>query len=131
MSIKKSSFLILFIVTIFVSSTPVKAEKLKRSLFKVEQMTCNACVSKVYNRLMKLDGYEGMLVNIEKKLIAVDHQEKLMPDSILSAMAEINKPANPIQPSRIASSTSISATMPGWQKQSDGWLSKLFRMFDL
>jgi len=36
---------------------------------------------------------KGMLVNIEKSLIVVDYPDKLILDSILSAMTETDKPA--------------------------------------
>ena len=82
-----------FFWTILVSGTPVQAEKLERSLFKVEKMTCDACAAKIYNRLTQLDGVEGLLINIEKALIAVEHSETLTIDAIMSAMADIDKPA--------------------------------------
>jgi len=116
--------------TILVSGTPVQAEKLERSLFKVEKMTCAACAAKIYNRLTQLDGVEGLLINIEKALIAVEHSETLAIDAIMSAMAEIDKPAKPVTASQIGAPDGVTETLPGWQRKSDGWLSKLFRIFD-
>lgn len=125
--LKNSMLIYFFGISVMASGTA--AQGLKRTVFKVDQMTCGACAAKVYNRLIKLEGFKGLLVNIDKQMIAVDHWETLAPETIIAAMAGIGKPARRLPVSETGSTKGISGTTPGWRQQSDSLLARIFRMF--
>lgn len=121
-------FVSCIIGVILAMDQPVFARQLTRSVFSVESMSCSACAAKLYNSLVKLEGFEGMLVNQNERMIAVDHSPSLTIESITAATTAIGKPASPVQLNHPVTTLKFSDKLSGWDVQSDGIIAKLFRI---
>ncbi len=73
-------------------STP-PSDVTQRAVFQVENLTCGACFSKINSALTPLEGFSGMGANLLRKLVAVDFNAPLTPESIGAAIAGLGYPA--------------------------------------
>ncbi|HCY87972.1 MAG TPA: hypothetical protein DHV36_22740 [Desulfobacteraceae bacterium] len=65
----------------------------QRAVFKVENLTCGACFSKINSALSPMDGFSGMGANLFRGMVAVDFVAPLTPETIKDAISAIGYPA--------------------------------------
>ncbi len=66
---------------------------LQRAVFKIENITCGSCFSKINASLTPLEGVSGMGANLFRKRVAVDFNASLSPDEIGQAITQAGYPA--------------------------------------
>lgn len=119
---------LLFISFIFFSA-PTWAEDSRRTFFKVNNLSCGACIGRIHAKLKTFDGYIRMLSNIDKGLVAVDHRQNLTDSEISEALTSIGYPAKVASESEYDQQRSISSKSPGWRSPSDGFFARFFRIW--
>ena len=126
--------IILFITHILVFlvliSSHSHAEDLKRTVYKVSNISCGACVIKIDTRLRKSEGYIGLLVNIKEGLVVVEHDSALERREIIRAMTTIGYPTRALETAEVASLESVSSESPGWRSPSKGLIASIIRYFN-
>ncbi|CAB1065390.1 hypothetical protein D1BOALGB6SA_10187 [Olavius sp. associated proteobacterium Delta 1] len=105
------------------------AEDSGRTFFKVNNLSCGACLVKINAKLKNFDGYIGMLANIDKRLVAVDHEQSLTDSEISEAITSIGYPAKMASESEYNQQRSISSESPGWKSPNDGFFARLLEIF--
>lgn len=66
---------------------------LQRAVFKIENITCGSCFSKINASLTPLEGVSGMGANLFRKRVAVDFIGSLSPEEIGQAITKAGYPA--------------------------------------
>lgn len=64
-----------------------------RAIFKVENLTCGACLSKINAQLESMEGFTGMGANLLRKMVAVDLVAPLTPEQVTAAITNLGYPA--------------------------------------
>ncbi|MDD9304012.1 MAG: heavy-metal-associated domain-containing protein [Desulfobacter sp.] len=92
---KKMYLLILSGALMLLAAAVVAAQNppTQRAVFKVENLTCGACFSKINQALGPLDGFSGMGANLLRNRVAVDFAAPLTPEKIGSAITRLGYPA--------------------------------------
>ena len=70
-----------------------KDGSIHRAVFKVENLTCGACFSKINAGLSSLKGFSGIGANLFRNLVAVDFVGHLSVDEIGAAITQKGYPA--------------------------------------
>ncbi len=65
----------------------------QRAVFKVENITCGACLSKISSALEPVEGFSGMGANLLRKMVAVDFSAPLSPEKIREIVTKLGYPA--------------------------------------
>ncbi len=127
----KKTYLIYGLLLIFFNlfSLSARAEDSFRSFFIVENISCSSCIRKIDAKLKTLAGYHGMLTNIEKKMVIVDHKKNLSDTDIASAITSIGKPARLALETEYDGQKIFSKDSAGWRSPSDGFVAKLIKIF--
>ena len=100
-----------------------------RTVFKVRNLSCGACLGKIENRLKTFDGYIGMLANFDLGLVVVDHRDNLTGNQIAVAITSSGYPAKVASESESAQYSTVSSESTGWKSPEDGvfaWIMGLF-----
>ncbi len=96
-SILAGALLFLAAAVVTAQAPPTKAESAdkttQRAVFKVENMTCGACLSKINAELGPLEGFSGMGANLLRNMVAVDFVTPLTPEKIGAAITNLGYPA--------------------------------------
>lgn len=100
----------------------------ERTFFKVNKLSCGVCVGKINAKLKTFDGYIGMLANIDKGLVAVDHRQNLTQSKISDAITSTGYPARVASESEYDQQRSISSKSPGWRSPSNGFLARFLNI---
>jgi copper chaperone CopZ len=67
----------------------------------VADMSCEACSAAVQGALERLPGVAGVSVDLDAKLVSVEHDERLAPGALLAAtIEEQGYPVTPAAPRR-------------------------------
>ena len=119
----------LLIIALIFFSTPTRGEDSRRTFFKVGNLSCGACLSKIDAKLKIFDGYIRMLANFDKGLVAVDHRQNLTDSEISEAITSIGYPTKVASESEYEQHGSVSSESPGWRSPSDGFLSRILGIF--
>ena len=125
-SVLMSSFLFVFFIIFNLSAG---AEDSLRSVFIVDNISCGSCIRKIDAKLKILKGYRGMLANIDKKMVIVDHKTILRDVEITVAMTSIGKPARLALKSEYDRQKTVSMESKGWRSPSDGFIAKILKIF--
>lgn len=64
-----------------------------RAIFKVENLTCGACFTKINQGLSSVEGFAGMGTNLFRRLVAVDFNAPLTPEKIKDVISGLGYPA--------------------------------------
>ena len=72
---------------------PRESNTTQRGIFKVENLTCGACFSRINQELNGMDGFAGMGANLLRKLVAVDFNAPLTAEKIGTAISSLGYPA--------------------------------------
>jgi copper chaperone CopZ len=67
--------------------------EVQRAVFKVDNLTCGACLSKINSALEPVDGFYGMGANLLRKRVAVDFTAPLAPENIGEIITNLGYPA--------------------------------------
>lgn len=87
-------FIAVAVVTAQNSQTKAESDQTtQRAVFKVDNMTCGACLSKINAELEPLEGFTGMGANLLRKMVAVDFITPLTPEKIGLAITNLGYPA--------------------------------------
>lgn len=73
-----------------------------RSTFKVENLSCGSCLSKINYALKEYEGMVGMGADLLKGLVTVDHKAPLTGDYIASVITDLGYPATLLDKSEVA-----------------------------
>ncbi len=91
------ALLFLAAAVVTAQAPPTKAESAdkttQRAVFKVDNMTCGACLSKINAELGPLEGFSGMGANLLRNMVAVDFVGPMTPEQIGSAITNLGYPA--------------------------------------
>lgn len=91
------ALLFLAAAVVTAQNSPPKAEPAdkttQRAVFKVENMTCGACLSKINGELGPMKGFSGMGANLLRNMVAVDFVAPMTPEKIGSAITNLGYPA--------------------------------------
>lgn len=120
----------LLIISILFFNTLAWAEDTRRTVFKVSNLSCGTCAGKIDAKLKAFEGYIGMLANIDKGLVAVDHRQSLTDGDISEAITSLGYPTRVVSESEYNQSESISSESPGWISPNDGFFVRLFKLFN-
>ncbi len=107
---KKVMFIIGSIMLILLSSSlsgQESAEKMKRTVLRVQNIYCGSCLAKIEGALSGLNGYSGIGSNLKENLVAVDFKAPLTATQITAALAQIQYPARILSIQDIDSSQSF------------------------
>ena len=126
---KKSITVCLLFISFSFFSALTWAEDSRRTFFKVSNLSCGACTGKIDAKLKTFEGYIGMLANIDKGLVAVDHRQSLTDSEISGAITSIGYPARVASESEYDQQRSISSESPGWISPNDGFFARLLKIF--
>lgn len=80
----------------------VMAVDTTRSTFKVENLSCGSCLSKISYELKGYEGMVGMDADLWKGLVMVDHQEPLSGEEIASVITNLGYPATLLDEAEVA-----------------------------
>ena len=105
------------------------ADDSRRTVFKVSKLSCGFCVSKIEAKLKTLEGYVGMLANIDKGLILVDHGPHPTEKEISEAITSIGYPARVASESDFDLEATITSDSPGWKNPSKGIVARILGFF--
>ena len=132
MMITKKNLIItcLPIITLIFFSTLTRAEDLRRTFFKVNNLSCGTCTGKIDAKLKTFDGYTGMLANVDKGLVAVDHSQNLTESEISEAITSIGYPAKKAFGSEYDQQRSLSSKSPGWISPDDSFFARFLKIFN-
>ena len=75
------------------TASTTESSTTQRAVFKVENLTCGACFSKINETLSPIDGFSGMGANLFRGLVAVDFVAPLTPEAIGETISGIGYPA--------------------------------------
>jgi copper chaperone CopZ len=73
-----------------------------RSTFKVENLSCGSCLSKINYELKEYEGMVGMGADLLKGLVTVDYKAPLTGDHIASVITALGYPATLLDESEVA-----------------------------
>ena len=100
---KKLQALILAVALLFLAAAVVTAQNspkaesaektTQRAVFKVGNLTCGACLSKINAELGPMEGFTGMGANLLRNMVAVDFVEPLTQEKIGAAITNLGYPA--------------------------------------
>ena len=97
---KKLNFLIVLALALSIVAVSgiVIAEKkdanvLKRTVLKVDNLSCGGCFETISQSLTPMEGFSGFGANLLRKLIAVDFVPPLTPEVIAKTITESGYPA--------------------------------------
>jgi len=120
----------MLILAIHFFSLPSSAEESHRTFFKVDNLSCGACISKINAKLKTFKGYISLLVNLDQGLVAVDHTQNLTDGKIAEAITAHGYPALVASESEYVRHGSVSSESPGWRSPSDGVLDRILGIFN-
>lgn len=100
-----SSAIVLFVVFTFSSA---EAEKLQRTIMKVDRLYCGSCLAKINSNLSQLKGFIGIGADLRRSLVAVDHRKPLESKTVASKISSIGYPATIISESEIDEKNALS-----------------------
>ena len=69
------------------------ADVLKRTVLKVDNLSCGGCFATISQSLTPMEGFSGFGANLLRKLIAVDFVPPLTPEAIAKTITESGYPA--------------------------------------
>ena len=90
------------LMTLALIVSEVMAVDTTRSTFKVENLSCGSCLSKINYQLQGLDGMVSMDADLWKGLVMVDHKEPLTGEEIASIISDLGYPATLLDESEAA-----------------------------
>ena len=97
---KKLNFLIVLTLALSIVAVSgiVMADKkdakvLKRTVLKVDNLSCGGCFATINQSLTPMEGFSGFGANLLRKLIAVDFVPPLTPEVIAKTITESGYPA--------------------------------------
>ena len=97
---KKLNLLIVFAIALSIVAVSgiVIADKkdanvLKRTVLKVDNLSCGGCFATISQSLTPMEGFSGFGANLLRKLIAVDFVPPLTPEVIAKTITESGYPA--------------------------------------
>ena len=120
----------LLVILLILSDSHSQAEDSKQTLFKVNNLSCGGCVSKINTKLKTLDGYIRMLANFDEGLVAVDHSKNLKDREISDAITSLGYPAKRASESEHDQYEPLSSESPGWKSQSEGFFDRILGIFN-
>ena len=121
---------LVFIALIFFS-TLTRAEDSQRTFFKVNNLSCGACSGKIDAKLKTFGGYKGMLANVDRGLVAVEHSQNLAESEICEAITSIGYPARVAFGSEYNQHRLLSSDSPGWISPADSFFARLLKIFKI
>jgi copper chaperone CopZ len=119
----------LLFISIIIFSALIWADDSSRTFFKVNNLSCGFCITKINTKLKTFDGYIRMLANFDKGLVAVDHRQNLTDSEISEAITSIGYPAKVASESEYDQQRSLSSKAPGWTSPTDGFFNRLLGIF--
>ena len=125
--LKKKSLIItcILFIPLILSDSHGWAEDSNQTVFKVNNLSCGGCVSKINTKLKTLDGYIRMLANFDEGLVAVDHSKNLKDREISDAITSLGYPAKTASESEYDQHEPLSSESPGWKSPSDGFWDRI------
>jgi len=84
------------------------AEDIKRTTLLVSNLVCVSCLSRIEIEVKSLVGSIGMISNLQKRKVIVDHKLFLGEKEIAKAITNIGYPARIISTAKLAKSKAIS-----------------------
>ena len=120
----------MLVIWLIFSDSPGWAEDSKQTVFKVNNLSCGGCVSKINTKLKAFDGYIRMLANFDQGLVAVDHRINLTDREISDALTSLGYPAKVVSESEYDQHEPISSDTPGWKSPSDSFFARILRIFN-
>ena len=120
----------LLVILLILSDSHSQAEDSKQTLFKVNNLSCGGCVSKINTKLKTLDGYIRMLANLDEGLVAVDHRKNLKDREISDTITSVGYPAQTASESEYDQHEPLSSESPGWKSPSDGFFDRILGIFN-
>ena len=120
---------LLFISLLFID-TLCLADDSCRTVFKVSNLSCGGCISKINAELKKHDGYIGVKVNFDNGLVAVDHRQNLTDHEIRKAITSLGYPAKVAPETEYNQQELLSSEPPGWKSPSDSFWGKILGIFN-
>ncbi len=132
MLFKKKILIIIchLLVSLLLFGSQSHAEESLRTLYNVSNMSCGSCVIKIDHKLKSFEGYVGLLANVKKGLVAVDHKPALTDEEITEAMTAIGYPAEAAADDEIEQLYALSSESPGWRSPSKGLMAKIIKFFN-
>jgi len=100
------------------SKNPVKGETtkgtvldktVKRTIMKVDKLTCGSCLAAINQKLNTFDGIIGLGADLRRGLVGVDHAKTLESKKIAEAITSIGYPAKILSVTEINYSESFAA----------------------
>ena len=119
----------LILTALFFFCAQSRAGESFRTVYKVRNLSCGACVGKIDTKLKDYDGYMSMLANIDLGLVVVDHRDNLTGGQIAEAITSLGYPAEEATRSESDQCKSVSGKSSGWKSPEDGsfaWIKGLF-----
>jgi len=131
MSLRKNILLIAgsLILALVFFSIPSCAEESHRTFFKVGNLSCGACITKINAKLKTFEGYISLMANLDQGLVAVDHRQNFTDSQIAEVITALGYPAQVASQSEYDRHGSVSSESPGWRSSSDGFLSRILGIF--
>ncbi len=84
------------------------AEDIKRTTFSVPNLVCASCLSRIEIEVKSLVGSIGMISNLQKRMVIVDHKLFLGEKEIAKAITNIGYPARIISTANLSKSKAVS-----------------------
>jgi len=61
----------------------------KETILKVPDIVCGGCADSIKNALGKMDGVKQIKVDVEQKIVAVEHGERISRENLEAALDDI------------------------------------------
>ena len=84
------------------------AGDIKRTTLLVSNLVCVSCLSRIEIEVKSLVGTIGMIFNLKKRIVIVDHKLSLCEKEIAGAITSIGYPASIISTTNLAKSKAVS-----------------------
>ena len=132
MLLRKKRLIYFYLLFIFstVFSPLASAENIRRTFFVVDNLSCGSCLIKIDRNLKTLDGYIGMLANLNKKLMAIDHNESLKESRILEAITILGYSASLASESEYDHQKTVSTKTSGWRSPTEGFFYRVLKIIN-
>ncbi len=104
----KKIIMAITIILILCKGQEAIAGDIKRTTLLVSNLVCVSCLSRIEIELKSLVGTIGMISNLQKRIVIVDHKLFLGEKEIAGAITGIGYPARIISTTKLAKSKAVS-----------------------
>jgi len=111
-------------------SPPSSAEESHRTIFKVGNLSCGACIGKINAKLKSFEGYISLLANTDQGLVLIDHRQYLTDGKIAEAITALGYPAQAASATEFDRHSSVSSESPGWRSPTSSFFSRILEIFN-